>query len=558
MQSQGPESGWLRAATCRRNDCSEPGAVGAYSAEMTSRDSDRVRLAELLGVLSLGADLGMGQPMEHVLRQCLIALRLAERLGLEESDRLVVYYTSMLAWVGCHVDAYEQAKWFGDDLALKCESRTVDFSGSAVRGAFILGHLGVGQPLRRRVGVGIDFARGGGRHAAKDMISNHWRAADDLAERLGLDSTVRDSVEQTFERWDGEGVPRGAKGTDILMTSQLVNLADVVEVFHRAGGVDAAVEVARQRSGTQFAPEIVELFCREAPELFSDLAMSTSWDAVIAAEPVSAVWLSHTELTSALEAIADFVDLKSPYTIGHSRAVADLAAAAARHLGLSAGEARTVRRAGLVHDLGRLGIPNTIWDKQGELSAVEVERVRMHPYLTERMLAFSGVLAPLGAIAVQHHERLDGSGYPRGLTGDSLTPAGRVLAAADTYRAWIEPRPHREARTGAEVAAKLRIEVHEGRLDGGAVDSVLRAAGHRVTVRKDWPAGLTTREVQVLRLVARGQSNGQVAEELVISKKTVGNHVEHIYAKIGVSNRALASLFAARHGLMSEVRSIQP
>jgi HD-GYP domain-containing protein (c-di-GMP phosphodiesterase class II)/DNA-binding CsgD family transcriptional regulator len=520
---------------------------------MTSAAPERVRLSELLGVLSLGTDLGMGQPMEHVLRQCLIALHLAERLGLDESARLVVYYTSMLAWVGCHVDAYEQAKWFGDDLALKAGFRRVDFSGPTARGMFILGHLGAGKAPLRRVGVGVDFARGSGRHAAEEMISNHWRAADELAERLGLDPAVRDSVQQTFERWDGEGVPYGAKGTDILMTSQLVNLADVVEVFHRAGGTDAAVDVARQRSGTQFAPELVELFCREAPQLFDDLATSTSWDAVLAAEPASGIWLAGTELTTALEAIADFVDLKSPYTIGHSRAVADLAEAAARHYGLSAGEARTVRHAGLVHDLGRLGIPNTIWDKVGELTEAEAERVRMHPYLTERMLAFSGALAPLGVIAVQHHERLDGSGYPRGLTGDALTPAGRVLAVADTYRAWVEPRPHRVARTADEVATGLRAEVRAGRLDGGAVDSVLLAAGHRVSSRKDWPAGLTLREVQVLRLVARGLSNRQIAAELVISRKTVGNHVEHIYTKIGVTNRALASMFASRHGLMSGV-----
>ena len=514
--------------------------------------SARVRLAELLGVLSLGADLGMGQPMEHVLRQSLIALRLAERLGLDESARLVVYYTSMLAWVGCHVDAYEQAKWFGDDLALKSDSRTVDFSGSAARGLFVLAHLGGGQPLARRVGVGVDFARGGGRLAVRDMVSNHWRAADELAQRLGLDPSVRDCVEQTFERWDGEGVPHGVKGTDILRTSQLVNLADVVEVFQRAGGVEAAVEVARRRSGTQFAPEIVEFFCREAPQLFHDLATSTTWDAVLAAEPAPQIWLAEPELTTALEAIADFVDLKSPYTIGHSRAVADLAEAAARHQGFSAAEARLLRHAGLVHDLGRLGIPNTIWDKQGGLTEAEAERVRMHPYLTERMLAFSAALAPLGTVAVQHHERLDGSGYPRGLTGSALSPAGRLLAVADTYRAWIEARPHRAARTADQVATGLREEVRAGRLDGGAVDAVLRAAGHRVGVRKDWPAGLTAREVQVLRLVAQGLSNARIADELVISRKTVGNHVEHIYTKIGVSNRALASLFAARHGLMSD------
>jgi HD-GYP domain-containing protein (c-di-GMP phosphodiesterase class II) len=487
--------------------------------------------------------------MEHVLRQCLIALHLAERAGLDESERFVVYYTSMLAWVGCHIDAYEQAKWFGDDLVLKADFRMVDFSSPAVQKMFILRHLGVGSPALKRVGVGVEFARKGGSQDVSDMLFNHWRAADHLTERLGLDASVRAGVEQTFERWDGEGVPKGIKGAEISTASQLVNLADVVEVFHRVGGVDAAIEVARERSGTQFAPELVDLFCVEARSLFDHLGSSTTWDTVLAAEPLSGVWLSEAEFDAALEAIADFVDLKSPYTIGHSRAVAFLARAAASMLGYPAAAVLTIRRAGLVHDLGRLGVPNTIWDKQGELTEAEVERVRMHPYLTERMLAFSPALAPLGSIAVQHHERMDGSGYPRGLDGSALSPSGRILAAADSYRTWLEPRPHRSAGTASEVTERLRGEVRAARLDAEAVDAVLRAAGERVPIRKDRPLQLTTREVQVLQLVAAGFSNREIADELVISRKTVGNHVEHIYSKIGVSNRAMACLFASRHGL---------
>lgn len=508
-------------------------------------------------MLSLGVDLGMGQPMEHVLRQCLIALGLAKRAGLDESRQRVVYYTSMLAWVGCHVDAYEQAKWFGDDLALKSDFRAVDLAGVPAQGVFILRHLGAGGSALQRVGTGVEFARSGGSKHANDMIRNHWRASDDLAARLGLDQPVRDSIEQTFERWDGHGVPKGVRGAEILTTSQLVNLADVVEVFFRVGGVDSAVEVARRRSGTQFAPDLVDLFCRQAAALFDELPDSTSWDAVLSAEPGAPATLSDAGLDAALEAIADFVDLKSPYTIGHSRAVADLAGAAARHRQFSEAEVRTIRRAGLVHDLGRLGVPNTIWDKRGGLTEVETERVRLHPYLTGRMLALSDALAGLGEIAVQHHERLDGSGYPRGLSGDALSPAARILAVADAYRAWVEPRPHRGALTADEAAARLRSEAREGRLDGDAVHAVLRATGHRVGARTDLPAGLTGRELQVLRLLARGLSNRQIAEELVISGKTVSNHVEHIYTKIGVSNRALASLFAARHGLMRDVPAVR-
>jgi HD-GYP domain-containing protein (c-di-GMP phosphodiesterase class II) len=213
---------------------------------------------------------------------------------------------------------------------------------------------------------------------------------------------------------------------------------------------------------------------------------------------------------------------------------------------------KVLRRAAAVHDLGRLGVSNAIWDKRGPLTPPEMERLRLHPYITERMLSYSPVLAPIGAIAVQHHERLDGSGYPRGLRGEQITPSGRILAAADTYQTMIEMRPHRPARSQKEAAAELRAMVAAGRIDGHAADAVLRAAGHRgSTRRQEWPAELTRREVEVLRLLAKGFSNKEIARQLTVSAKTVGSHVEHIYAKTGVSNRAQASLFAMRHGLMT-------
>ena len=504
-----------------------------------------VRRAELLAVLSLGADLGLGQPMEHVLRECLIAMRLGERIGLNETERVTVYYAALLTWVGCHVDAYEQAKWFGDDLAFKSDFPLVDHPGTG----FVLKHLGAGRPFLDRARIGVTFL-GDGRRDADNIIDNHRTAAEALAAQLGLGQDVRDSLGQAFERWDGKGTPGNARGEQISVASRLVSLADVVEVFHRAGGVPAAISVARERSGTQFDPALVEVFCRDAAELFGGIESATTWDAVIAAEPELEVALTDGELDAALAAMANFADLKSPYTLGHSCAVAELAGEAARVAELPDADAVLVRRAGFVHDLGRLGVSNTIWDKRGDLTPAELERVRLHPYLTERMLASSAALAPLGAVAVQHHERLDGSGYPRGTSGESLTPTGRILAAADTYRAKLEPRPHRRELTPEEAASYLKAEVTAGRLDGDAVEAVLMAAGHPVRRRRAWPAGLTSREVEVLRLAALGLSNREIADRLVISRKTAANHVEHIYAKIGVSNRARASLFAVRNGLM--------
>jgi HD-GYP domain-containing protein (c-di-GMP phosphodiesterase class II) len=507
-----------------------------------------VRLAELVATLSLGTDLGLGQPMEHVLRQCLIALRLGERLGLAEAERRVLYYSGLLAWVGCFTDAYEQAKWFGDDISFKADAFGMD--GGTI--GYLIGHLGMGRSLPERVRLAVAFL-GEGRRAIVSMLENHYLATDELAARLDLGDDVRTSLKQTFERWDGKYAPLGLKGDEILLTSRLVYLAGVVEVFHQAGGVVAAVAAARERSGSEFDPELVELPCGQASAVFDDLDAATHWDDVIAAEPSLAAVVSDERFEDVLEAIADFVDLKSPFTIGHSRGVADLAAGAARAYGLPEGEALALRRAGLVHDFGRLGVSNGIWDKRGPLTRAEFERVRLHPYLTERMLAFSRTLAPLGAIAVQHHERLDGSGYPRGLTGGAITPPGRILAAADVYHAMTEVRPHRPAFSPDEAAVELRSEVAAGRLDGDAVDAVLRAAGHRVRRRREWPAGLSTREVEVLRLVTRGFSNREIADQLTITHKTAGNHVEHVYAKIGASNRARAALFAMKHGLMSDL-----
>jgi HD-GYP domain-containing protein (c-di-GMP phosphodiesterase class II) len=514
------------------------------------RQRSGVCLTELLAALSLGTDLGLGQPMEHVLRQCVIALGLAERVGLEESERIVMYYVALLAWVGCHADSYEQARWFGDEIAARADVYTDDLVGLG-KARFLMRNLGVGEPPLRRSRKAVEFLFSG-RAAMEGMHATHCVIAGQLAQRLGLGDAVCEALQQVFERWDGKGDPGRLAGTQIARAVRVVQLADVVEVFHRAGGVDAAVAMARRRSGSQFDPEVVEDFCQHAEELLAPLGSATSWGAVIEAQPGLQRELRDEELESALAAIADFADLKSPYTLGHSHGVANLAVEAAPDYGIPGDTIGLLRWASLAHDLGRLGIANAIWDKKGELTPAERERIRLVPYLTDRMLSGCRFLAPVGALAALAYERLDGSGYPRGLKAGSLSAAARLLAAADVYRALVEPRPHRDARTPADAATVLRAEARAGRLDGDSVEAVLRAAGHQALRRRERPAGLTAREAEVLGLVARGLSAKEIARHLHLSPKTVRNHVEHIYSKIGVSSRAAASLFATEHGLVSE------
>jgi HD-GYP domain-containing protein (c-di-GMP phosphodiesterase class II) len=330
----------------------------------------------------------------------------------------------------------------------------------------------------------------------------------------------------------------------------VVLVAQDAIVFERAGSAATASDVIRQRAGHAYDPELAGAFCREAAGLLDDAANGSAWDRVLACEPPPQRTLGPRELDVAFEALADYVDLKSPWTAGHSRAVARLAADAGEAAGLPTGDCRTLRQAALLHDLGRCGVPNSIWDKAAALTEAEWERVRLHPYLTERLLLRIPALAPLADVACGHHERADGSGYHRRLRGADLPVAGQLLAAADAYQAMTQDRPHRPAPTAAQAAAELRDQVRSGRHNGAAVEAVLGAAGHAHRRRGLWPNGLTSREVEVLRLVAHGLPNRETARRLSISERTVAHHIQHAYDKIGVSTRGAVVLYALQHDLL--------
>lgn len=513
-----------------------------------------VRLADLVGAFSLATDLGLGQPMDHVLRSWRIAAALGERVGVEAEGRGALYYVVSLAWVGCVADTPEVAALFGDDIAFRADSYEVDFSGLPMLG-FMLRHVGAGSSALRRIRLGTNLMVTGGKAVQRGLMS-HCLTTSRMAERFELGEDVCGPLHQVFARWDGKGVPGDIGGEAITLPMRLFHLADTVEVHHRARGVDAAVEVARAKRGKHFDPAIVDEFCMTAGEVLGEPDAEHDWAEVIDSEPSLQHRLTDEQLDNALEAVADFTDLRSVCRAGHSRAVAELVALAAAELGLPDAEVTVVRRAALVHDLGLHGVPATILDKPGPLTAAERERLRMHSYYTERMLARPAALARIGAIASLTHERGDGSGYHRGLTAATLPATARLLAAACAFRAMTEQRAHRPPLAPKQAAGELRADVRSGRLDAEAVDAVLAAAGQPRGKRRTGPAGLTPREIEVLLLIARGGSTRQVARELAISPKTAETHIERIYAKTGATTRSTATLFALQHGLLGTLEPL--
>lgn len=514
--------------------------------------ASKVRLAEIIAALSLATDLGMGQPMDHALRRCLLAVKLGEALGLSDQQLGDVYYVGLVCSVGCTIKLQEFTPWFQDELAAAGDAATLDSGERWEALTFVLTRVGQGaSPLQRTKKIANALTFGA------PEVRRSFRACHEICtsfgEMLGLDGTTQQALGQMHERWDGHGQPRGLKGDEKALPARIAHLAGDVEVFYRTRGVDAATAVVRRRSGKTYDPRIAELFCQKAPSLLAQAWADPLWEAVLAAEPAPQKMISEVQLDATAQALAHFADVKSPYTVGHSTGVASLAESAARRLGLSDPEVNALKRAALLHDLGRTGVPVGIWNKPGPLTQTEWERVRLHPYLTERVLARSSVLAPLGTLAALHHERLDGFGYHRGISGPLIPPSGRILAAADFFHTKIEPRPHRPALTPEAAADELRREVQAGRIDREAANAVLNAAGQREALRRhDWPAELTDREVEVLRHMSRAGSNREIAKVLNLSPKTVGHHIQHIYDKIGVSTRVAATLFAMRHNLVDD------
>jgi HD-GYP domain-containing protein (c-di-GMP phosphodiesterase class II) len=508
---------------------------------------DEVRAAELIAALCLATDLGMQLPFEHGLHSTLFAMRLADRLGVDSETAYQTYHGCLLFYAGCTADAEIQASLF-EDGALLAHFTPVMFGtplqtvGGVMRALASPGRARPVQVLQvaRRLPTAV---RGHRRH-----LTAMCEVAQMLSARLGMPPAVRDLFVHLPERWDGKGEPGHLAGQEIPLALRIIHVARDAAFQRLLGGVELAARVVRERAGAAFDPAIAALLANHADEIMTLDEGRSVWEETLANEPSPRSTLRGEAIEQALAAMGDFADLASPYLVGHAAGVARLATAAAHRYGLPTADRAAVTRAALVHDVGRVAVPLHIWQKAASLTPDEWERVRLHAYHTGRILSRSPFLARLAPVATGHHERLDGSGYHHGATAVALAPAARLLAAADAYHAMTEPRAHREALAPSRAAELLGAEARAGRLDADCVSAVLAAAGHRPP-RPARPAGLTEREAQVVGLLARGLQTKQIGRALGITTKTADHHIQNAYAKIGVSTRAAATLFAMQHGL---------
>jgi HD-GYP domain-containing protein (c-di-GMP phosphodiesterase class II) len=508
-----------------------------------------LRFAEVAGALAVAQDHCFGQPPGSQQRGCLIAMRMCDALGASAGERSTVYWTALLRYLGCTGHAHEVAVVFGDDITARSRSFEWDPTNPYELAKELFAHAARQQRGVARLRA-VASVLAGGRKAAEMNFRTGCEVAEVLALRLGVDNTVRDALAHTFERWNGAGFPHRVREAAIPVAARLSLVARDFEVLARVHGNEGACAVLSRRSGRSYDPELVGVVTGIASETMEYLAKIDPWDESLSVA-VDDHPLEDEDLDNALEVVADFADLKSPFTAGHSRGVAELAAAAGAASGLGAADQQTLRRAGLLHDIGRCAVTNAIWDKPGTLTRDERDVVETHSLRSEQLWrrcpGLSSLLGPIG----HHHERADGTGYHRGVHASQLPLSSRILAAADCFHALTEIRPHRPAQSPEQAARTVHVLATEGQLDSVAADAVLAGAGHATSRRRSGgPAALTAREVDVLVLIARGCTTKQVATELSISPKTADTHVQHIYNKIGASTRGAAALFAMQHGLI--------
>ena len=505
-----------------------------------------IRLLGLLAGLSAVTDLGTGAPLDEALRRCVVATRLARVLGCPDAEIREVVYASLLQHLGCTAFAHQVAGVFHDDTTAARLSFRTDFTRPAdVWRTWVPGLVAGTGWSRARV---IATTMVGGRRVDLEGPAATCDVARAASRRLGLPEAVQASLSAAFTMWNGRGYPR-LRDEEIPRSTRLVHVASTAVLFADQAGNSAGVSEVERRSGSYLDPELARAFIDHSGELLEGLGELDPYQAVLDSEPDPVRLIGEEQLVEVARTFGDLVDLKSRSLHGHSAAVGDLAGAAAAKLRLA--DADDIGVAGYLHDLGRVGVSSRIWDKAGDLSRTERDQARLHPYYSEQILSGTPALTWAARLAGQHHERCDGSGYHRGLRAAQLTMSSRVLAAADAYRSLVEGRPHRPSVPTVRAANQLRADVRAGRLDADAVGAVLESAGHRAGTSRGRGGDLTSRQVEVLRLLAAGLSNREIARRLGISSRTAEHHVQDCYVRIGVSTRAGAALYAMEHGLLA-------
>lgn len=426
---------------------------------------EQIALSQVIGSLSYALDIVEGQPPGHALRSCLIGMRIAAEIALAETDRSDLFYALLLKDAGCSANSSRMASVLAaDDFAAKASSKLTDWSNPRASLLWAIRNAAQGSGLRRRLGV-LGAMRGEGELTRQFMEARCDRGAE-IARMLFLSEQTARAIRSLDEHWDGQGMPDGLRGEQIPLAARILCLAQTVEVFHRQGGVRAARAVARRRRGRWFDPHLVDAFLRCSRD--SDFWAALDTPDISDWEPAGlALSADEQRLERIAEAFARVIDAKSPFTARHSERVAELAVGTAAQLGFDADAQRTLRRAGLLHDIGKLAVSNRILDKPGKLTAAEFEAVKAHPTHTLQILKRAPCFAPFAELAANHHEKLDGSGYPRGVGAEQLDLPMRVLAVSDIYEALTARRPYRDPLTPAKALAIIDRDIPR-RLDSQA------------------------------------------------------------------------------------------
>ena len=488
-----------------------------------------------LSAMSAILDLANGLGEDKSLLTGLFAFDLCRAEGLGEEEAKSAFLAGLLRHLGCTAHASEEATLAEDDIGLRSRFLRSDVTREAEVVAAVQGAGG------RFSGVADLFTNA--RRVGSSWTHEACGAARLLAGELGLGPTVILALDEVFERWDGQGGPRRKRGADISPVARAAATAHLTVMFLLQGGVDAAREILAVRAGRMIDPRMAERASSIAGELLTaDIeARLSEADAALSESPPS------VDVAKIAETFGDFADLQTPFTRGHSRRVAGACGRAAAALGVSESDRATLLLAAHLHDLGQVAIPTGIW-MRADWTSADRDRARLHPSFTERVISRAPLLADAARTAAAHHERLDGSGYHRREGGPGLSRTARILAAAEIYCGLQEDRPHRPAASAPEARRLLFAEVRAGKLDGECAAAV--AGGPDRPRSPAPPLGLTTREQDVLRLLAHGKTNKEIGSALRISDRTVQHHTIHIYEKLGVDTRAGAALVAARHGVV--------